>query len=247
MSKLVCLDAGHGGVGTAVTNPRGDSGACGNGLKEKDITLKMVNKVGEILKSQGINIVYTRTSDVYVALGERCRIANSSSCNIFVSIHTNSHKNTSANGIETLCYTKNSLASYIQQNLIAELKLTDRGVKERKDLYVLNSTSMQAVLVELGFISNSNEAALMKQESFLNKAAECIAKGICKYLGVNYKESAEMKADKVKRPYKYENKTKEFEVISVDGKNYAAVRDIAELLGKTVSYNNETKMTTIND
>ncbi len=55
--------------------------------------------------------------------------------------------------------------------------MTDRGVKERKDLYVLNSTDMQAVLVELGFISNAKEAELLKNESFLDRAAKCIAKG----------------------------------------------------------------------
>lgn len=238
MSKSVCLDAGHGGT---------DPGACGNALKEKDITLKMVAKVGKLLTEQGVSVVYTRQSDTYVGLGERCRIANSKDCDIFVSIHTNSAANATANGIETLCYTKNNLAYYIQQNLIDKLKLTDRGVKERKDLYVLNSTDMQAVLIELGFISNKNEAELMKQESFLNNSAECIAKGICKYLNIEFKEETEVQADKVNRAYKYGNTTKVLEVLNCEGKNYVAVRDLAELLGKSVSYDNGTKLTEIKD
>lgn len=241
MSKLVCLDAGHGGT---------DPGACGNGLKEKDITLKMVKKVGSLLTASGINVVYTRTTDVFVKLVERCRIADSRACDCFISIHTNSAANAQANGIETLCYTKNNLAFYIQQNLIGELKLTDRGVKERKDLAVLNGTDMQAVLVELGFISNASNASLMKQESFLDKSAVCIAKGICKYLGVSYKENkeeTEVWADKVNRAYKYGKNEKVIEVLNVDGKNYVPVRELAELMGKNVSYNGNTKMTEIKD
>ena len=236
MGKLICIDAGHGGI---------DPGACGNGLKEKDITLKMALKVGRILSECDFDVVYTRTKDIYVALGERCRIANSRKCDAFVSIHDNSASNISANGIETLCYTKNNLAYYIQQNLINELNLTDRGVKERKDLYVLNSTDMQAVLVELGFISNAKEAELLKNESFLDRAAKCIAKGICKYFNVNYEEVDKMK--KVKRNYKYKNTTKSFDIINLDGNNYIAVRDLTELLGKKVSYDNVTKLTVIED
>ncbi len=236
MGKLICIDAGHGGT---------DPGACGNGLKEKDITLKMALKVGKLLSECGFDVVYTRTKDIYVALGERCRIANSKKCDAFVSIHNNSAANISANGIETLCYTKNNLAYYIQQNLIDELNLTDRGVKERKDLYVLNSTDMQAVLVELGFISNAKEANLLKDESFLDRSAKCIVKGICKYFNVAYKGDNEM--EKVKRNYKYKNITKTFDVVNWDGNNYIAVRDLTELLGKKVSYNNVTKLTVIED
>ena len=241
MAKLVCLDAGHGGK---------DSGACGNGLMEKDIALKMVKKVGSILTASGISVVYTRTDDSFKGLSDRCRIANSKACDCFVSIHTNSAVNSQANGIETLCYTKNSLAFYIQQNLINELKLNDRGVKERKDLAVLNRTEMQAVLVELGFVSNSENAKLMQRESFLGASAECIAKGICKYLGVNYKENKEktkMWADKVNRVYKYGNNEKVIEVLNVDGKNYVPVRELVELMGKKISYNSGTKMTEIRD
>ena len=103
MGRLICV--GHGG--TAL-------GACGNGLKEKDITLKMALKVGKLLNECGFDVVYTRTKDIYVSLSERCRIANSRKCDAFVSIHDNSTANIVANGIETLCYTKNNLAYYIQ-------------------------------------------------------------------------------------------------------------------------------------
>lgn len=236
MSKLICLDAGHGGT---------DPGACGFSLKEKDITLKMVKKVGRLLEKSGFNVVYTRTTDTYVKLGERCRIANSKACDCFISIHNNSAVNTQSNGIETLCYTKNNLAFYIQQNLIGELKLTDRGVKERKDLYVLNSTDMTAVLVELGFISNPENNKLLNYDSFLDRASEAIIKGVCRYLGVAFKGGDNV--DKVKRIYKYGKNEKVIEVLNVEGKNYVPVRELAELMGKKVSYNSGTKMTEIRD
>lgn len=239
MAKTICIDAGHGGT---------DPGAVGNSLKEKDITLKLAKKVGSFIKEQGIGVIYTRTADKYVALGERCRIANNNACDLFVSVHINSAVNTQAGGIETLCYTKNNLAYYIQNELIAELKLSDRGVKERKDLYVLNSTDMQAVLVELGFISNKNEAELLKDNTFLERAAVCIAKGICKYIGVEYKEvSKTVKTQMVTRQYKYKDIKKDFEVVNIDGKNYISVRDIADLIGKKVSYSDADKVTEITD
>ncbi len=238
MSKLICLDAGHGGT---------DPGACANGLKEKDITLKAVKKMGALLEKQGVDVVYTRTKDIYTALGERCRIANSRKCDAFVSIHNNAAVNAAANGIETLCYTKNNLAYYIQQNLIDELKLADRGVKERKDLYVLNSTDMQAVLVELGFISNVKEAGLLKDENFLDRAIKCIVKGICKYLSVNYKEDNKMWVDEIKRDYKYNGITEQFKVLSYNENNYVSIRDLTKLLGKSIIYYNDSKLTEIKD
>lgn len=183
MSKLICIDAGHGGD---------DSGAPGNGIKEKDITLKVAKRVGELLQKQGFNVIYTRIADNYVNLGERCRIANSNNADLFVSIHINSSKNIQANGTETLCYSKNRFAGLIQKNLLSKLKLKDRGVKERRDLYVLNGTKMTAVLCELAFLSNKKEAEFIKKDSFLSLSAEAIVMGICEYFGVKFKSENEI-------------------------------------------------------
>ena len=76
MNKLVCIDAGHGGY---------DSGAVGNGIKEKDVVLKVVKRIGRLLGDRGISIMYTRISDIYVGLKERCQIANSLNADLFVS------------------------------------------------------------------------------------------------------------------------------------------------------------------
>ncbi|MGC4039946.1 MAG: N-acetylmuramoyl-L-alanine amidase [Flavobacterium sp.] len=91
----VTLDAGHGGQ---------DYGAVNNGHIEKNIALSVVLKVGRILeRSSGIEVVYTRKSDVMVDLVERANIANRADAGIFVSVHCNSNKNTAADGSENVC------------------------------------------------------------------------------------------------------------------------------------------------
>ena len=169
MSKIICIDAGHGGK---------DPGAVGNGVIEKDVALKTALAVGELLKKQGFGVVYTRTSDVFVNLNERCRIANAKDADLFISVHVNSATNTSAKGTETLCYSKNGFADVVQKSLVSALKTNDRGVKERKDLAVLNGTKMTAVLLELGFLSNADEAKMFKQESFYSTVANAVVKAI---------------------------------------------------------------------
>src|SRR5215475_10536405 len=143
----ICLDSGHGGK---------DSGAVGpTGLRECDVVLDIVKKMGTILDGMGYDVSFTRLSDIFVELGERCRIANSLKCDYFVSIHCNSNGPT-AEGIETLYKSDagKKLANPIQNNLIKDTGERDRGLKLRGDLAVLNGTNMPAVLVEVGFISN---------------------------------------------------------------------------------------------
>ena len=87
---LVFIDPGHGGS---------DPGALGNGLQEKDLTLAIALKVGSILKQHDLQVGYSRTTDTYVSLEDRAKLANRSNADIFVSIHINSAKNTLARGI----------------------------------------------------------------------------------------------------------------------------------------------------
>ena len=178
MGKIICIDAGHGGS---------DSGAVGNGVIEKNVALNAVLSIGELLKKQGFDVIYTRNSDVYVNLNERCRIANFKNVDLFISVHINSATNTNAKGTETLCYSKNKFAEIVQKNLISVLKTNDRGLKERKDLAVLNGTKMTAVLLELGFLSNKDEANLIKSSLFIDNVTTAVVKSVCLYFGVTFK------------------------------------------------------------
>ena len=178
MGKIICIDAGHGGK---------DPGAVGNGVVEKDVALKTAKAVGELLKKQGFEVVYTRTYDVFVNLNERCRIANAKNADLFISVHVNSATNTDAKGTETLCYSKNEFAYIAQKGLISALKTNDRGLKERKDLAVLNGTKMTAVLLELGFLSNKDEANLIKSSLFIDNVTTAVVKSVCLYFGVTFK------------------------------------------------------------
>lgn len=177
--KKVYLDAGHGGT---------DSGAIGNGIQEKDIVLAVAKKVEAKLKKCNLDIRMSRTTDSYKTLEYRSTDANNWGADCFVSIHANSSDATSAQGVETYCYkfAYRSLADKIHTEIINSKTYTkNRGVKEG-NFHVVRETNMSACLVELAFISNTEDSNLLKnkQEEF----ATAIAKGICKYVGATYVE-----------------------------------------------------------
>ncbi len=231
MSKLICIDAGHGG---------NDSGAVGNGIKEKDVVLKIAKKVGGLLKKQGIEVIYTRQADNYVNLGERCRIANTNNADLFISIHINSAQNAQASGTETLCHSRSTFAEIIQKNLVGKLKLKDRGVKERRDLFVLNGTGMPAILIEFGFLSNKTEAEFIKTDEFFELSAEAVVRGVCQYLGIKYKNTEDFEMKKtidvvINGEKGYTNG------YFAEGKNLFTA-DFIRMLGFKVSYDPMTKV-----
>ncbi|MGU8835614.1 N-acetylmuramoyl-L-alanine amidase [Clostridium perfringens] len=174
--KKVVVDPGHGGS---------DPGAIGpNGIREKDIALKVGLKVKDLLKQNGISVVMTRDTDVYLSLEERCRIANATDSDFFISIHNNSSSSPSANGTETFSYSSTGMsadvAKLIQSRMVSALKLTNRGHKTA-NFYVIKNTKMASALAEIAFISNPTEESLLKTDSFQNKAAQAIVDGIMDY------------------------------------------------------------------
>ena len=180
----VMLDPGHGGT---------DPGAVGpTKLEEADVALKIAEKVKPHLERCGITVKMSRTTDTLTSLAARTKAANSGGVSRFVSIHCNAATYNGAKGIETFCYqlsgTGYSMANAIQNQLIAATGETNRGVKADKSLYVLNSTTMAACLVECGFISNPDTEAKFKNSDYLETIAEAIAKGICAHLNVTWKE-----------------------------------------------------------
>lgn len=182
------INAGHGGK---------DPGACGNGLQEKNITLSVALLLGEELKKYGFEISYTRTTDTYIDPLNIAQKANGDGSDLFISIHTNAATSISANGIETLCYSlsgeESKIAQCVQSELITATGFTDRGVKERSDLVVLNSTSMPAMLIELGFITSKSDSIMIAKSNFQQRCAQAISKAIGEYYGISkVKEDGEM-------------------------------------------------------
>ncbi|MDU6114578.1 MAG: N-acetylmuramoyl-L-alanine amidase [Paeniclostridium sordellii] len=181
-------DAGHGGY---------DSGAPGvHGCLEKNIVLEVANRVNDYLKTQDIKNINTRTTDVFVTLNDRTNEANRLGINSFVSIHCNSSDNPNAQGLETYCYKfkYRALADAIHSEIIKEgLYTKNRGIKEG-NLHVIRETNMDACLVELGFITNEEDYNLIinNKDGF----AKAIAKGICKFNGVAWKESYDVPSNK---------------------------------------------------
>lgn len=176
---LIIIDPGHGGK---------DSGAVGpTGLKEKDVTLNIALRLGEVLQAKGIEIVYTRSTDVFVELSDRAAKANKLKADYFVSIHTNSATSSSAGGTETYIYVEDGKTDKLAQSVQTELNklnnLLDRGVK-KADFAVLRETAMPAILVEVAFISNKNEENLLRDSNFLQQTAEGVANGIFNFLGI---------------------------------------------------------------
>lgn len=179
MTYTIVLDPGHGKA----------PGAVNGKYHEADANLAIAKKVGAKLKAKGYNVKYTRTKDVHFSLEERCRMSNNWDADIFVSIHCNAATNKEATGIETWRYTSvgrltKNLANNVQGQLISATGWKDRGVKKSSTLYVLKHTIASAVLVECGFISNDAECKKLFSETWQNKIANGIVKGIEKTLPI---------------------------------------------------------------
>ncbi len=174
MLPIVCLDAGHGGK---------DPGAVGNGLLEKDITLDIALRLKEKLSE--FNMILTRTKDEYVPLSERAAIANEAKVALFISLHINASANDKANGFEVFHHPNSVsgglLASLVHKAVLPVSSLKDRGVKANGGLYVLRTTNAPSILVELGFVSNEDDASLLKADKWKDKVVEAMASGIKNY------------------------------------------------------------------
>lgn len=171
-NKKIFIDAGHGGK---------DPGSVGNGLREKDITLSIALKLGQILTNSGFDVYYSRKTDVFLDLQEIVRRANSTSADLFISIHTNAF-NAQSNGTESFTKTTainrvKDLSRNIANALSSKLSLVNRGHKEA-NFTVIKYANMPALLVESAFITNYNDALKLRdrQDEFANIIANEIVK-----------------------------------------------------------------------
>ena len=168
---LIVLDAGHGGA-----NP----GATYNGRQEKDDALALTLAVGNILEANGIDVYYTRTTDIYESPYQKAMEANAVGADYFVSIHRNSSPYPNQyTGIESLVYNRYGEAARLAENInvrLEEVGFVNQGVNERPNLVVLNRTQMTSVLVEVGFINTDADNELFDQR--FDDIAQAIADGI---------------------------------------------------------------------
>jgi len=201
------LDPGHGGS---------DSGAVGNGLKEKEISLDIALKIRSILTNQyeNVQIKMSRTGDSGKSLGQRTNEANAWGADFFLSIHCNAF-NGSARGYEDYIHTSLSNSSttakyqdVIHAEVIKVNQLQDRGQK-KADFHVLRETAMPALLTENGFIDNAQDAALMKQSSWRQKVAQGHAIGIAKAFNLKKKQNDDQETGAVYKVIAGSFKTRE--------------------------------------
>ncbi|WP_019910044.1 N-acetylmuramoyl-L-alanine amidase family protein [Paenibacillus sp. HW567] len=180
---IVVLDAGHGGT---------QSGAVSLTKRlEKDFNLAVVRKVGALLMQEGlVEVVYTRIEDKTLGLQARVDIAEAAKANLFLSVHGNSlpteyPNRDKVNGSETYYSRTESLplAQIMHKHLIAGTGFKDNGVRT-KSLHVTRETSMPAVLLEVGYLTNPGNEASMYDEQFQDSLAREIAAGIKEYLGL---------------------------------------------------------------
>ena len=173
--NVIVIDAGHGGK---------DYGAIKNGVNEKDIDLDVSMRLKDILTKKGYTVYMTRTNDTYISLEDRTLFTEGINPAVFVSVHVNSCNMDSPKGIETHYYNENSLelANCVHTGLIKKISGTpNRGLLKSR-FYVINHTTVPAVLVEIGFISNPDECRELVTPQRKQATAEGIAGGIIEYL-----------------------------------------------------------------
>ena len=195
--RIIIIDAGHGGE---------DGGAIGiNGVHEKDLNLMIAKDLAEILLADGNTVILTRDSDVMLYdrnvnykgrkklldLSERLKIAEKYEDCIFVSIHMNSFPEEKYSGLQVY-YSPNAeesalLAEKIQGSVSAHLQPdNERSIKRSgSSIFLLDRIRHPAVLIECGFISNTEECALLCDKEYRQKLTLSIFCGICEYFSEN--------------------------------------------------------------
>ncbi|MEY8391067.1 N-acetylmuramoyl-L-alanine amidase CwlD [Lachnospiraceae bacterium] len=198
----IVIDAGHGGD---------DPGKIGiNKAKEKEINLKIAKKLKEMLEQEGIKIIMTRTDDAGLYqqsshnkkvedMRKRCEIISKAEPVFTVSIHQNSYPEESVKGAQVFYYGQSKegkeLAEALQKSLVEQLDPQNhRQAKANESYYLLKKTPSPTVIVECGFLSNSEEAALLETEEYQKKVAEAVRSGILAYLHIGSEENSQENA-----------------------------------------------------
>ncbi|MFJ7887280.1 N-acetylmuramoyl-L-alanine amidase [Lysinibacillus xylanilyticus] len=177
--RIIIIDPGHGGK---------DPGTVVGTIAEKNIALKVSTLVTQKLEAAGAKVLMTRTGDTYPTREGRVDFTHANYGEIFVSIHVNYAANTSAQGTETFfaktpgdMYQEDiDLATFVNNQIVKNVNMNDRKVKKGNFIVIAN-TNIPAILVELGFLSNSEDRAKLTDDQYIELFAESIYKGILEY------------------------------------------------------------------
>lgn len=185
----VILDYGHGGS---------DSGACANGLKEKELNLVTGKACKKELERYNVKVYETRHSDEYLSLAKRCEIANNTNAKWFVSIHHNAGGGDRGEVIHSFLKGEGlTLANDISKSLkdIGQsiVKVYDKKHGNRDYYYVINNTKMKANIVEVCFIDNKEDVKIADTKEEQERNGIAIAHGILKTMGISIKGENQMK------------------------------------------------------
>ncbi len=213
MSKIVCLDPGHG--------PGCVNGSPDGSYKEQEFAYDVACRVKARLEARGVTVVLTRDAQGYPSLTQRCQVGNSAHASAFVSLHSNAAGEggwSSASGLEMYTSSgpdsapRNVLAQRLKERFQAE-RVTLRTVPVRHYGYaVLTGTDAPAVLIEYGFHTNQSDTALLLDGSYREKLARATADGLCAFLGVAWSEetAGESDRDTVQRRFRLADETMDY-------------------------------------
>ncbi|MBB6284572.1 N-acetylmuramoyl-L-alanine amidase family protein [Geobacillus subterraneus] len=230
MSKIF-LDPGHGG---------NDTGAVGNGLQEKDITLFIALEMSRLLQSEyeGVSVQLSRTKDETVSLDERTERANRWGADLYVSIHVNAGGGT---GYEDYIYHELSehsrtarIRDVLHEEVIRATRFRDRG-KKKANFHVLRETTMSAVLTENGFIDHEEDAEKLTDPNFLRTIARGHVNGLERALGLRKKAGAPSNPPPRDRGGGAPN-TERLTRVIVDGKQVGAFAESENVLRQVEHY-----------
>ena len=179
--RIVVIDAGHGGKDKG-------AGAHDYAIHESKLNLKMLLYLKELLEQNtDIKVFCTRTEDVYPSLDDRVELAVGLEADLFVSWHCNSFTSESKSGTEVLyspeqgvndAFNSKAFAQICQRKLVQALGTKDNGIKERQDLRIIRKATMPVALMEVAYLSNESDLAILLDDEMLQKAAQAIYESI---------------------------------------------------------------------